>query len=129
VTLVQTEFGNIVAGYSHYKWNEVNGYVNDAGRHTLLLQLDCEQKMVPTSDSNLINCYNGRGPIFGKSDLSISDNCDTKNTSFTTFPTSYNLEKGVKYRQGQDSWQAFCGPSKGQNFKVVEYEVFKVIFK
>ena len=40
--LLRTKFGKTMAGYSHYKWNQVphGQYLTDAGRQTFLLQLD-----------------------------------------------------------------------------------------
>ena len=35
--LIRTEFGRTIAGYTHYKWNQVkNNFVNDAGRKSFL---------------------------------------------------------------------------------------------
>ena len=50
--LIRTEFGRTIAGYTHYKWNQVKGgYVHDAGRKSFLLQLDLRQKLNPISDN------------------------------------------------------------------------------
>ena len=60
------ETNNTVAGYSHYRWNQVNGnYVSDAGKKAFLLQLNRREKYVPQNESNLIYCNNGFGPTFG----------------------------------------------------------------
>ena len=55
--LIRTEFGRTIAGYTHYKWNQVkHGFVYDSGRKTFLLQLDLRQKLDPIMDSSLIYC-------------------------------------------------------------------------
>ena len=40
VTLVKTEFGKVIAGYSHYQWDEVDGSLKDESKKAFLLQLD-----------------------------------------------------------------------------------------
>ena len=62
VVIVRTkgETNNTVAGYSHYRWNEVNGnYVSDAGKKAFLLQLNRREKYVPQNENYLIYCSNG----------------------------------------------------------------------
>ena len=40
-----------MAGYTHYKWNEVNNApVHDKGRKTFILQLDLKITLKPVSD-------------------------------------------------------------------------------
>ena len=52
LTIVRTEFGRTIAGFTKYTWNTVKdgNYVNDSGRHAFLLSLDLRQKMLPVSD-------------------------------------------------------------------------------
>ena len=43
LVLVHTEFDKKIAGFSHYKWNEVDSdFVEDDKRLTFLLQLDSQ---------------------------------------------------------------------------------------
>ena len=124
LTIVRTEFGKTVAGFTHYTWNQVNNNaVNDSGRRAFLLQLDLLQKMVPVSDKNLIYCHTTLGPAFGggSPDIWASDNCNTSNTSWANFPTNYNVEGPNKYTNSQASYTAMCGATNGYNFKVTEY--------
>jgi hypothetical protein len=130
LTLLRTERGRTLAAYSHYQWNQVsNNYVNDKERRAWLLQLDLLQKMVPQSDDHLIYCNSSWGPIFGSGhDLKIANSCHANNNSCANFPTSYNREDGSKYTNGQESYTAFSGATGGKNFKVREYEVFRVVY-
>jgi hypothetical protein len=52
LTIVRTEFGKTIAGFSHYMWNKPNNgnRVDDKKRNAFLLQLDLMEKMVPVSD-------------------------------------------------------------------------------
>ena len=74
-----------------------------------------------------IQCIPNYGPVFGGgSDLAISNDCNTTSDSCTNFSYSYNCED--KYEYGQEAWTALCGVKEGKNFKVVEYEVFEVVW-
>ena len=129
LTLVKTQFGNIVAGFTHYPWNSVkNGYVSKKDRRAFLVSLDLKAKMLPEMKGDrLIYCQEDYGPTFGCGDLTISDRCNKNKNSFSNFPTTYRRE-GQKCQKNQDSLRAFVGVTKGNEFKVVEYEVFKVTF-
>ena len=139
VVIVRTdgETNNTVAGYSHYRWNQVNGHVHDAGKKAFLLQLNRREKYVPQNGNNLINCNNGYGPTFGGGnslfgggyDLRISDDCNSNNNSYSNFPFTYNFEGSNKIVINQQSWTNFIGATNGSNFRVVDYEVFRVVFK
>ena len=138
VVIVQTdeETNNTVAGYSHYQWNQVNGnYVSDAGKKAFLLQLNWREKYVPQNENNLIYCDNGCGPTFGSGffgggcDLCIWDDCNSNNKSYSNFPYTYNFEGSNKIVNNQQSITNFSGATNGRNFRVVDYEVFRVMFK
>ena len=97
VVIVRTdgETNNTVAGYSHYRWNQANGYVNDAGKKAFLLQLNRREKYVPQNENCLIYCDESWGPTFGGGygghDLFISDDCFSNFNSFSNFPHTYNI--------------------------------------
>ncbi len=71
-----------------------------------------------------IRCGDTYGPAFGAGhDLYISNKCNENNSSYCKFPHSYNSSK--VYKTNQESITAFSGLS---NFKVVEYEVYRVVW-
>ena len=87
------------------------------------------EKMLPQEDNYLIRCNSEWGPIFGKNnDLRIADNCNKSNKSLANFPWTYNREN-KKYVRGQESYCDFSGATQGYNFRVEEYEVFKVVWE
>ena len=45
------------------------------------------------------------------------------------FPTTYNLAGEDYIDQNQDSFRNFSGATDGYNFRVLEYEVFQVLYK
>jgi hypothetical protein len=127
---VRTEFGRTLAGYTHYKWNAVSkGYVHDEGRRAFLLSLDQQEKYVPQGGQRLIYCHPGWGPAFGGgNDLFIADGCNANSYSYANFPHTYNREGSSKIENSQQSYTDFCGAPSGHNFRVLEYEVFRVLF-
>ena len=128
LTLIRTEFGRTIAGYTPLKWNQVasGNYAADNSGKSFLLQVDLKQKMTLTQPQYAICCHSNYGPIFGDvHDIVISDKCDANNQSYANFPHSYNFAS-KPYANSQASWTAFSGATDGKNFKVLEYEVFKV---
>lgn len=65
------------------------------------------------------------GPSFGQGDILITDKCNQNSQSYTNFPYAYNIEG--KYKNHQQICLAYSGVPNGKNFRVMEYEVFKVI--
>jgi hypothetical protein len=129
LTLVRTEFGKTIAGFSHYKWNAVsNGWVHDEGRKAFLLSLDSGEKYVPQNGQKLIFCNPSCGPRFGEGhDLCIADDCDAN--SLANFPSTYNRKGTNKIVNSQQSYKDFSGATANKYFRVLEYEVFRVLFQ
>ena len=94
------------------------------------MQLNMKEKMVAQNDRNLIKCYSGSGPIFGGdfSDLFIADRCHNNNQSYSNFPMVYNGEQ-TKFTNGESSYHAFSGAKGDRHFRVLEWEVFKIVWK
>ena len=130
LTVVRTEFGKTVAGFTHYPWNSPNknGWVRDSQKKAFLLQLDLCQKLICENNTRIIYCNKGSGPRFGN-DLIIREDCNTNRNSYTDFPRYYNLEGESQYCQNQESYSAFCGSQEGNNFIVEEYQVFEVVYQ
>jgi hypothetical protein len=134
VTIVRTEFGKTIAGFTHYPWtsDKTNGkygnFVDDAEKRTFLLSLDLKEKMVPVTANNLIYCSKTVGPTFGEGDLEICHECNIIKKSSTNFPSRYNAEGPLKYSKGQNSLRALSGVTHGDKFFVLEYEVYRVVY-
>jgi hypothetical protein len=130
LTLVRTEFGKTIAGYSHYKWNAANSnWVHSENKKTFLLSFDKAEKYVPQDRQYLIYCDPGYGPTFGGGhDLVLHGGCNASSQSYADFPSSYNRENSSKIVNCQQSWTNFSGATDRNNFRVVEYEVFRVRF-
>ena len=131
LVLVKTEYGKTIAGFTEAAWNSVaNNYVHGTNKKCFLLSLDMREKMVPNEQSYLIYCHPNYGPTFGKysHDLFIADNCNNNRNSHANFPHCYNRE-GIefKYKSEQSTVQKFVGSTSGCYFRVVDYEVFKVV--
>jgi hypothetical protein len=94
----------------------------DDKKETLLLSLDNFEKMTLNEPAYAIRCSKDWGPIFGGSDLGLSNCCNLNNNSYAFFPGSFNCNG--KYSRGQQSVKSFIGATQGDKFKVVEYEVY-----
>jgi hypothetical protein len=130
LTLVRTEFGRTLAGYSHYTWNAVSkDYVQDEGRRAFLLSFDQQEKYVPQGGWCLIYCHPSYGPAFGGFDLGIAGGCNANSYSHAYFPSTYNREGSSKIKNSQQSYTDFCGAPSGCSFRVLEYKVFRVLFQ
>ena len=89
-----------------------------------------KEKFVPQTDQ-LIYRHSGYGPVFGSSsgwDIYISDSCNTNNSQ-AYFPNGYNRAGENKLINNQESNMMFSGQTNGYDFKVLEYEVFKVCYQ
>lgn len=65
------------------------------------------------------------GPVFGSGhDLAICDEAHVQANSFCDFPTSFM----AGYNKGQESIRAFSGQSRGSSFRLLEWEVFEILF-
>ena len=91
---------------------------------------------MPINLTNLIYCEASYGPTFGgkkkvnkfiNPDLFISDACQNNQSSYANVPNYYNKEGENKYQNDQKMKILFCGSPNGY-FRVVEYEVFRVIY-
>ena len=110
LTLILTEHGKTIGGFTHYKWNEVsNKYVRGDRDKAFLIQLDRKEKMVPQEENHLIYCSREWGPSFGDDDIFIDDSCHKNENSCAFFPNSYNREGKDQYERGQDSYKRFSG--------------------
>jgi hypothetical protein len=85
---------------------------------------------VPQGGQRLIYCSPSYGPAFGGGhDLGIADDCNANRDSCANFPYTYNREGSSKIERRQQSTTDFCGAPSDCNFRVVEYEVFRVLFR
>lgn len=128
---MKTEFKKIIAGYTPLAWESPVNWKNlaDPSQSSFLLSLDLKQKMKLVKPDNAIYCDKNYGPVFGGYgsgwDLAIRDNCLEKSLSCSNFPSNYNSE--TPYSQSQKSISTFSGAVEGTKFKILEYEVYKVI--
>ena len=82
---------------------------------------------MPQGDDKLFFCFSGCGPIFGGGhDICISDDCNNRNSS-ANFPQTYNRPGENRLANNKDTYRMFSGGDT-YNFKVVDYEVFKLSY-
>ena len=104
--------------------------MKDEEKRAFLLQLDLKEKLLPTTDTSLIFCNHAYGPTFGAGrDLYIADKCNSNNSSYAFFPSTYNLLEPHRFENNQESYKAFSGAKEDKYFTVTEYEVFQVMYE
>ena len=69
-----------------------------------------------------IECYSDYGPVFGKSDLHISDNCNEENSCWIDNDDTNGYECDAQYKSSL--FVNTAGPDEYNYFKVSDYEVF-----
>jgi hypothetical protein len=126
ITVVQSENGNIFGGYSPIAWNKSQkGYGKDISKKGFLFSITNSTKHLQFNhDQKSIYSDPDCGPTFGSGyDLHISNECNNNNSSFSRLGNTYKIKEGAKV-ETDDSKTYLAGSS---NFKVVEYEVYKII--
>jgi len=124
-----TEFGKTIGGYTPLKWSTAGAWTNDTTKNSFLLSLDLRQKMTLIIPQYAINCNSNYGSTFGGgADIFIADKCNQNQSSYANFPHSYNYSS-KPYTANQQSYTAFSGATANYNFRVTEYEVFKVVYE
>ena len=136
LTILRTQGGRTIAGYSHYSWGvneekqlkDWRGWVVDGSRKAFILLLGYKQKMVPQLDWAVVDSHDSSGPVFGFDSLHIGDKCNTEACSTTLgIGGRYNGLGTDKYRwKSMDSIFATSGSREGHKFRITEYEVFSV---
>ena len=123
LTLIRTEFGRTIAGYTPLKWNQVasGNYAADNSGKSFLLQVDLKQKMTLTQPQNAIYCHSKYGPTFGGGhDIYVNSG---GSGGYTNFGYSYNLPPG--YTSGQSNTQSYLAGSYS-GWVTTEIEVFQL---
>ena len=90
VTIVKTEHGKIIGGYTKYPWSNNGGSTDNEQKETFLFSLSLKEKMSPLTGKNLIYRHRYYGPIFGNNqtgpDLFLCDRCNIERDSASNFP-------------------------------------------
>jgi hypothetical protein len=130
IVIVQTEHGKTIGGYTPLMWNgstKGRRYAYDFDKKSFLFSLDSLTKVPLGESGRAIRCDGRDGPAFGSGhDLGISPYCDRQKYSCVKFK-SYDISK-AGYANEEEAVTDFCGAKDNNNFKVLEYEVYKVIW-
>ena len=122
LTLVETEFGKIIGGYTPIAWSSAKKqWAADKSMKSFIFSLNMREKFTLNLAQFAIANNPDKGPIFGCCDICVVDNSH-KERSNAEFPISYN---NGKYIRSPESSFAFTGHPKGQ-FLTKEWEVFKI---
>ena len=95
-TVIKTQYGKTLAGYTPLTWNAVPSghHAEDTTETSCILSFDLLLKLRLTKPEYAIYCYTGFGPRFGGgADIHISDECDENTNSYISCPSSYKCEE------------------------------------
>lgn len=109
LTIIQTEFGKIIGGYTPLIWYspEKQERLGDNSKESFLFSLTLKEKYPIVQSEYAIYCNSNSGPNFGKgADLCISDGANKNKKSYSYFPWSYC---NGKYEREQATYKLFCG--------------------
>ncbi len=129
LTIVLTEFGMKIGGFTPLKWNSSFGYAADDLKQSFIFSVTHNDKFTLQKPEKATHNYQIYGPRFGSgADLAICDKANSSRNSCTKICESYHNEK---YKLGdKESWKRFHGGSTGDyHFKIKEWEVWKVEWK
>lgn len=124
LTIVRTEFGKTIFAYAAQKWNPSGAYINDTTGRSCIVLLDIKKKLNLTVPTNSIYGNSSHGPTFGSHDLYIANSCNANQNSHCNPPKAYNNG----FENNQIAFTTMIGCPSGINFRVVEYEVYKLTF-
>ena len=90
MTLVETEFGKKIGGYTPIKWSSNGGWVIDDSMSTFLFSLTENDKFELTNKFQAVYQYSEYGPLFGAgTDLVIYDKANKNNYSSANINHTY----------------------------------------
>lgn len=125
MTIAKTEYGEVIGGFTPLKWDATRdgNYEYDNTGSSFLFSLSRKEKMRLVEPSRAIANDSKFGPVFGSGhDFAISDGADKYAHSSSEFPSSYSNS------HPQETTRSLSGAKHGAHFKIIEWEVYEVLF-
>jgi hypothetical protein len=91
LTIIKSINGLIFGGYTTKTWN--GNHESKYDQNAFIFSITKKEKFNIKQDSGVYAIYGHHifGPRFGGADISISDNCNNNNDSYSNFGSSYEL--------------------------------------
>jgi hypothetical protein len=118
LVIAKTDHNKIIGGFSPLPWmipEETQRYLKDLTNSTFLYSVNNKEKYLIKKNCDAICVTKNHGPIYGRNDLEILDNCDTKQNNMCRFGESFNTKNTAK---------DFFGNEK---YLIKEYEVYQIL--
>lgn len=127
ITICENTYGKIIGGYTPLAWNSNGAYQVDGTMKSFTFSLTNNHKFVVQGNANHVYGNSSYGPTFSNHhDFYIADNC---NQNFNSHANVNYMYKNTNYTAGNvNSYAMFTGGQQNHNFKVKQYEVWKVEF-
>lgn len=132
ITVVKTEFGNLVGGFCAIPWRSPGQweYEDDPQNETFLFSLGKQLeglKFEPVKRKFTVGMHREYGPCFGD-DLVIYDKANTSRACWSNFPDCY-VCKSKAVPHDEKTIREFVGVDDHyRKFNLTEWEVYKVSF-
>jgi hypothetical protein len=123
LTIIKSTNGNVFGGYADTAWSSFGEYKYSANSFLFSLVNNQSEpvKLACFNARESILCRKETGPVFGHSDIFISDKSDMNKNSYSKLGNSYMVPQGFVRRTPQ-SRSFLAGSSQ---FQVQEIEVFQ----
>jgi hypothetical protein len=99
VVVVETDSGKVIGGYSTNAWKSDHEPIVDYAQESFLFSLTTGQKLHVTTPMNPIRNDPLAGPVFGHTDLYISDDANTCSSTSLYFPCDYGTCQSDKKQE------------------------------
>ena len=116
IIVIKTSKNIIIGGYTSVAWSSLNNLIMDSDAFLFSLKSKKKYEILKQKFA----CFHSKnnGPFFGsKGDLKIVDGCFTNDSTTNCEEKSYNFKS-----------TNLLGEKKLTTFKVIDYEVYQVIF-
>ncbi|CDW85095.1 tldc domain-containing protein [Stylonychia lemnae] len=119
-----TEHGKVFGGYVSVPWNSNNLYTVDQKAFVFSLTNKTKHLQFQNLQQAALHSSSHSWIQGGGHDILISHDCDKNHNSLCNLGHTYQTPTGLSH--GQDNTKSYLGGAK--NFKILEIEVYRVVF-
>lgn len=114
--IIKSNTGKTFGGFTTQNWNSIGNYKNDKNAFVFSIDNQKIYNIINNEEKFAIYAHQSYGPCFGKgTDFGLYDECMGKNNNWSYNKNTYNFNND--------------NMNGGQNFGVLDYEVYQVILE
>ena len=126
ISIIKNNLNNVFGGFASSAWNSAGQYINDPNAFLFSLRrggVSYKDKFAVKDAVHALLGNASYGPTFGGGyDIHICDQSNTKNGSYCSFGSSYNLPNGYTYNGNAREFLA----GNYNKWKTTEIEVYQI---